>query len=195
MVGSGSRLGRRPVLLTVLLGVLLVACSDGEEDEYAAAESSGAQTVQVAVPDLSDVAGQGSELFGASCSECHGPTAGGTSQGPPLVHRIYEPGHHSDFSFVRAVDVGSPQHHWSFGDMEPVAGLSPEDREQDHLLRAGTPVRQRDLHRSGRLDRLRSLSLDQKVKVPDMVVVPSTEASTRAVVRRVSASMRSRHPG
>lgn len=35
----------------------------------------------------------------------------------------------------------------------------------------------------------------QKVNVPDMVVMPSTEASTRAVVWWVSASTCIRHPG
>lgn len=126
---SGSRLGlrRRPALLAALACVLWVGCSDGADDEYQAAGTSDAQTVSVSVPELSDVARQGAELFAANCSECHGPTAGGSSQGPPLVHKIYEPGHHADFSFVRAVEVGSLQHHWNFGDMEPVPGLSPDD--------------------------------------------------------------------
>ena len=120
-------MGRRRVLAAVLAGVFLAGCSGDGEDEYQAADASGSQTVSVTVPDLSDVARQGAELFTANCSECHGSTAGGTSQGPPLVDKIYEPGHHADFSFVRAVDMGSPQHHWNFGDMEPVAGLSPEE--------------------------------------------------------------------
>ena len=127
MVGCRQRLGGRLVLLAVLVCVLLVGCSEGEDDEYSAVDNFDSQAVSVTVPDLSDVAGQGAELFAANCSECHGATAGGTSQGPPLVDKIYEPGHHADFSFVRAVDLGSPQHHWSFGDMEPVPGLSPED--------------------------------------------------------------------
>ena len=127
MVGSRFLLGRRLVLLAGLAWVLLVGCGEGDDDEYSAADATGSQTVSVSVPDLSDVALQGAELFTGNCSECHGATAGGSSQGPPLVDKIYEPGHHADFSFVRAVDVGSPQHHWNFGDMEPVPGLSPED--------------------------------------------------------------------
>ena len=126
---SGSRLGLRgrSALLAALACVLWVGCSDGEDDEYQAAGTSGAQTVTVSVPDLSDAARQGAELFAANCSECHGRTAGGSSQGPPLVHKIYEPGHHADFSFQRAVNQGSPQHHWQFGDMAPVPGLLPEE--------------------------------------------------------------------
>ncbi|MDE0137973.1 MAG: cytochrome c [bacterium] len=127
MVGGRLRPGHRSVPVAVLVVVSLAACSGGEEDEYSADDASGAQTVSVEVPDLSHVAREGAELFTANCSECHGPTAGGSSQGPPLVHKIYEPGHHADFSFVRAVETGSPQHHWNFGDMEPVPGLSPED--------------------------------------------------------------------
>ena len=126
-VGSRLEPWRRSVWPALLVWVLLAGCSGGEDDAYSAAGTSGGETVSVSVPDLSDVARQGAELFAANCSECHGPTAGGSSQGPPLVHKIYEPGHHADFSFVRAVEVGSVQHHWNFGDMEPVPGLSPDD--------------------------------------------------------------------
>ena len=81
----------------------------------------------IVIPDLSAVARDGAELFTANCSECHGATAGGSSQGPPLIDPIYEPGHHADFSFHLAVNQGSSQHHWQFGDMDPVPGLSPEE--------------------------------------------------------------------
>lgn len=67
--------------------------------------------------------GRGEELFQANCAVCHGPTAEGTASGPPLVHEIYEPGHHSDEAFRRAVAEGSPAHHWDFGDMPPIPGL------------------------------------------------------------------------
>ena len=120
-------LERRLVLLAVLICGWLLGCGGGDDGEYSTADATETQGGSITVPDLSDVARQGADLFTASCSECHGPTAGGTSQGPPLVDKIYEPGHHADFSFVRAVQLGSPQHHWQFGDMEPVPGLSPED--------------------------------------------------------------------
>ena len=76
------------------------------------------------VPALSETARRGAETFDVHCIECHGANAGGTSEGPPLVHIYYEPGHHADFSFHIAVQRGSPQHHWGFGDMDPVSGLS-----------------------------------------------------------------------
>lgn len=127
MVGRRVYRGRRVVLLSVMALGLLVGCGEGDDGEYSTADATESPGVPVTVPELSRVARQGAELFAASCSECHGPTAGGTSQGPPLVDKIYEPGHHADFSFVRAVQHGSPQHHWQFGDMEPVPGLSPEE--------------------------------------------------------------------
>lgn len=70
---------------------------------------------------------EGAQLFAENCARCHGAAADGTNMGPPLVHRIYEPGHHSDFSFQNAVKNGVVSHHWDFGDMPPVAGLSEDD--------------------------------------------------------------------
>ena len=79
---------------------------------------------------LSDMARAGEELFNANCSLCHGANASGTDQGPTLIDRIYHPGHHSDFSFRNAVGKGVRQHHWTFGDMPPVATVSADDVEQ-----------------------------------------------------------------
>ena len=46
---------------------------------------------------------------------------------PPLVHKIYEPSHHGDESFQRAAAVGVRAHHWSFGDMPAVEGITRGD--------------------------------------------------------------------
>jgi cytochrome c len=70
---------------------------------------------------------RGREVFGANCAACHGESARGTTAGPPLVHEVYVPSHHSDAAFHRAVRAGSPQHHWEFGAMAPVPGLSDQD--------------------------------------------------------------------
>ena len=72
----------------------------------------------------------GQELFDANCALCHGAQAAGTTQGPTLIDRIYHPGHHSDFSFRRAVAQGVRQHHWTFGDMLPVATVTADEIEQ-----------------------------------------------------------------
>jgi mono/diheme cytochrome c family protein len=60
---------------------------------------------------------QGEAKFNTNCARCHGQQATGTAQGPPLVHKIYEPNHHGDFAFQRAAANGVRAHHWQFGDM------------------------------------------------------------------------------
>lgn len=73
--------------------------------------------------------GLGFELFQENCAGCHGADLDGTDEGPPLLHGYYKPGHHSDVAFYRAIEQGSPQHHWNFGDMEPVEGVSRKQAE------------------------------------------------------------------
>jgi cytochrome c len=62
---------------------------------------------------------EGDSLFAANCASCHGESAKGSDQGPPLLHVIYEPSHHSDASFVLAARQGVAAHHWRFGNMPP----------------------------------------------------------------------------
>lgn len=88
------------------------------------------QEVIVVVPDLFPKAKTGMADFERYCVECHGKNAAGTEKGPPLVHPIYRPSHHADFSFVRAITVGVPQHHWLFGSMPPQPRLDPEEIDQ-----------------------------------------------------------------
>ncbi len=66
---------------------------------------------------------EGERLFSVHCARCHGQAASGTAGGPPLVHAIYEPNHHADEAFQRAVRFGVQPHHWNFGPMLPVEGL------------------------------------------------------------------------
>ena len=79
------------------------------------------------LPELSAAAAMGEKLFEKNCIACHGRAAAGSANGPPLVHRLYEPSHHSDASFQFAVRNGVRAHHWRFGDMPPVAGVSESD--------------------------------------------------------------------
>lgn len=69
----------------------------------------------------------GKPLYENNCASCHGADLKGTSSGPPFLHRIYEPSHHGDAAFQLAVRNGVRAHHWNFGDMKPVAGLTPDD--------------------------------------------------------------------
>jgi len=103
---------------------LLLAIGCGEESP------SQADTGKDSDISLSRMAREGEGLFNANCSVCHGMKAAGMNQGPTLIDRIYHPGHHSDASIRNAVSNGVQQHHWTFGDMAPVAGVTPDDVEK-----------------------------------------------------------------
>lgn len=112
----------------VALASALAGCAAEETaaPAYAPAPSTGGSAA-VAVPELSEKARSGEQVFNANCALCHGPNASGTGLGPPLVHKIYEPGHHQDFSFQSAVRNGVPAHHWQFGNMPPVPTVTDEN--------------------------------------------------------------------
>lgn len=67
--------------------------------------------------------GVGKKQFEKNCASCHGKWGDGTDQGPPLIHKFYEPSHHGDRAFFSAVSKGVRQHHWRFGDMKPIPSL------------------------------------------------------------------------
>ncbi len=93
-------------------------------------EESAGVTVQVTRPALSDEAEAGEALFKANCAECHGPNAAGTNLGPPLIHDIYNPGHHSDQAFYLAAANGVRAHHWPYGDMPAQPQVSRDEVTQ-----------------------------------------------------------------
>lgn len=75
--------------------------------------------VDVQVDVLSPRAASGQLKFNENCSACHGINGQGTQIGPPLIHDIYNPGHHNNASITRAVLKGVQQHHWPYGNMPP----------------------------------------------------------------------------
>lgn len=89
-------------------------------------DPGGAEVVDVKRPDLAGAALAGEAAFAGNCARCHGALAGGTDQGPPLVHVVYQPGHHGDGAFALAARQGARQHHWAFGDMPPVEGVTDQ---------------------------------------------------------------------
>ena len=91
-----------------------------------------AQSIQVPQPSpgLMPNPAAGKALFEKSCASCHGANLQGSDKGPPMLSKIYEPSHHGDASFQLAVKNGSRAHHWKFGDMAPVPGLTPDDVAQ-----------------------------------------------------------------
>ena len=106
--------------VAVALGLALVFLIRGQDGPQISAS-------QIKVPALSAEAEVGRAVFEANCITCHGKNAAGSANGPPLIHKIYEPGHHSDQSFYRAAKFGVTAHHWPYGNMPPVSGVKAED--------------------------------------------------------------------
>ncbi len=100
-----------------------------EQSKAAAATQEGAPIAKVTPPaELSKQAQLGKRFFEAKCATCHGENAAGREGvAPPLVHRYYEPNHHGDMAFILAAKNGVRSHHWPFGDMPPVKGVTDGD--------------------------------------------------------------------
>lgn len=93
--------------------------------------TAGVALAQVKVPQLTAAELAGKAKFDQFCAACHGANAAGQDGvAPPLVHKIYEPGHHADGAFYLAVMNGVRAHHWPFGNMPPVAGVTQDDVSQ-----------------------------------------------------------------
>ena len=93
------------------------------------ATGAQAQTAGVPTPSsgLMPNPAKGKALFAQKCASCHGVDLKGTDTGPAFLHRVYEPSHHGDAAFQNAVANGVRAHHWKFGNMSPVKGLTPDD--------------------------------------------------------------------
>ncbi len=106
-------------VLGLTLGLYAMAACDSSQPKPAAGGGTVPAELQA-----------GEAKFNAHCSACHGAQAAGTQQGPPLVHKIYEPNHHGDAAFLRAAEFGVKAHHWEFGNMPKIEGVSSADVEQ-----------------------------------------------------------------
>lgn len=91
--------------------------------------AEGDPIAAVSVPaELSQNAELGKRVFETACAACHGENAAGRNGlAPPLVHKIYEPSHHGDAAFLLAAKNGVREHHWRFGNMPPVEGVTDAD--------------------------------------------------------------------
>lgn len=105
----------KPAVLIAVVAAVITGCTAASET-----------TIPVQDPERVTV---GEQLYVANCAECHGGDLRGTDRGPSHLSEVYEPGHHADGAFLFAVQSGSRAHHWSFGDMPPIEGLTPEDVE------------------------------------------------------------------
>ena len=90
---------------------------------------TGQSEFDIPVQDPALVA-EGDVLYQASCAVCHGSDLRGTAIGPSQLSVVYQPGHHSDESYMNAVFNGVPAHHWDFGNMPPVSGLTESDMDR-----------------------------------------------------------------
>jgi mono/diheme cytochrome c family protein len=122
---------RRLLPLLALLWLVLAggACGDDGADPAPGGDAAGDATPgqEAAI----EAHPQGHETYQQRCAACHGDDLRGTAGGPSMRSIIYEPDHHSDASFRAAIEQGSPQHHWDFGDMPPMGqGLSDEVIEE-----------------------------------------------------------------
>jgi len=119
---------RPTVVVAIAAGAYFIL---GNPQDPAPVEIAGTNIVDVIVPDLSAGAKMGETIFNAKCAVCHGDNAAGVDgAGPPLVHKIYEPSHHGDMAFMLAPRRGVQAHHWRFGNMAPVEGLTDADIKQ-----------------------------------------------------------------
>jgi len=109
--------------------VMWPAADQSTQAPTKAGETGSTALAEVLLPDeLSQNARIGQLAYQAKCAACHGVNAAGQDGvAPPLVHRIYEPSHHGDESFQRAAALGVRAHHWSFGNMPAVEGVTRGD--------------------------------------------------------------------
>lgn len=77
----------------------------------------------LAIPD-------GAAVYQQYCAECHGVDLRGTDKGPSQLSIIYEPNHHGDYAYRVAIRDGVREHHWWFGDMPPVEGITDLEIEK-----------------------------------------------------------------
>lgn len=117
----------RFLLAVLFVSVLLLGACSPSTSESDPKDPSGQKPISSSLLQTPTEFKKGEALFLAHCAQCHGVGAVGTNSGPPLVHKIYEPNHHGDLSFHRAVQMGVQAHHWSFGNMPRIEGVGPGD--------------------------------------------------------------------
>jgi len=116
-------------LLPVVIALIAAACSSGAEsasDGPPRDPMTGKTEFNIPVQDP-QLAAEGEPLYQASCAACHGSDLRGTAVGPPHLSVIYNPEHHGDGAFAVAAVNGVKAHHFSFGNMPPIAGITEGD--------------------------------------------------------------------
>jgi mono/diheme cytochrome c family protein len=122
MAMSAGRLGILGAMSAAMVMIVLGCSEEGTGNQ-----NQPPAPVEASASDIPDELQTGHEKFHAFCAACHGPQGVGTDHGPPLVHKIYEPSHHADIAFQRAAAQGVRAHHWKFGDMPKIEGVTPAE--------------------------------------------------------------------
>lgn len=111
ILGSVHRTMTITVILTALV---LTGCSSGRSGDGGSASGDA----------------KGVQLYRQSCGSCHGDDLRGTDRGPSQLSQVYAPDHHPDASYRTAIENGVVAHHWNFGNMPPVKGLSSSEIDE-----------------------------------------------------------------
>ena len=114
---------------------LAVACGTnvGDANDSSATEPAPMNTVSATAPTSTGAElaiPDGAEVYRQFCAECHGVDLRGTDKGPSQLSIVYEPNHHGDHAYRVAIRDGTREHHWWFGDMPPVEGISDLEIEK-----------------------------------------------------------------
>ncbi|MGB5863141.1 MAG: cytochrome c [Sulfitobacter sp.] len=123
----------RRIISLAAISLLIFGCwwifFKPQEDAEQKSTAKGAPMVSVVLPaSFTEQEQIGETAFNAKCAVCHGDNAAGQDGiAPPLIHKIYEPSHHGDTSFQLAAMNGVQAHHWPFGNMPAVEGITPSD--------------------------------------------------------------------
>ena len=114
---------------------IAIACGADTSDATGTLTAQPAPALDTAVPPATSTATapavpDGAAVYQQHCAECHGVDLRGTDKGPSQLSIVYEPNHHGDYAYRVAIREGTREHHWWFGDMPPVEGITDLEIEK-----------------------------------------------------------------
>ncbi len=126
---------RLRMAVALAAAAMTFACAADADDAGDASSAPPAPTVTSDAPAPPTTAAalvvpDGAAVYQQYCAECHGADLRGTDKGPSQLSIIYEPNHHGDFAYRVAIRDGTREHHWWFGDMPPVEGITDLEIEK-----------------------------------------------------------------
>ena len=121
--------------IALAIVVMTIACAADADDANDASSVDTAPAITSDAPAPPTTAAgpavpDGAAVYQQYCAECHGVDLRGTDKGPSQLSIIYEPNHHGDYAYRVAIREGTREHHWWFGDMPPVEGITDLEIEK-----------------------------------------------------------------